>query len=91
MNVSRVLKTGLWAVLAAGILLLGFVAWALWYYRPTFERVSQDVPKRWNCWILDNQEAIAGIRQGYQDVKAGRTKPADQFLEGLRRKHDLPR
>jgi hypothetical protein len=40
MNVSRVLKTGLWAVLAAGILLLGFVAWAFWYYRPTFERVS---------------------------------------------------
>jgi hypothetical protein len=24
-------------------------------------------------------------------VKAGRTKPADQFLDDLRRKHDLPR
>ena len=39
----------------------------------------------------DYQEAIAGIRQGYQDVRAGRTRPADQFLEDLRRKHDLPR
>jgi hypothetical protein len=39
-NMRRVLKTSLWAALAAGILLFGFVAWALWYYRPTFERVS---------------------------------------------------
>jgi hypothetical protein len=39
----------------------------------------------------DYQEAVAGIRQGCQDVKAGRTKPADQFLDDLRRKHDLPR
>jgi predicted transcriptional regulator len=39
----------------------------------------------------DYQEAVAGIRRGYQDVKAGRTKPADQFLDDLRRKHDLPR
>jgi hypothetical protein len=40
---------------------------------------------------LDYQEAVASIGQGYQDVKAGRTKPADQFLDDLRRKHDLPR
>jgi len=39
----------------------------------------------------DYQEAVAGIRQGYQDVKAGRTKPADQFLDDLRRKDDLQR
>ena len=39
----------------------------------------------------DYQEAAAGIRQGYQDVKAGHTKPADQFLDDLRRKHDLQR
>jgi predicted transcriptional regulator len=39
----------------------------------------------------DYQGAIAGIRQGYQDVKAGRTRPADQFLDDLRRKHDLQR
>jgi hypothetical protein len=39
-NMRRVFKTSLWAALAAGILLFGFVAWALWYYRPTFERVS---------------------------------------------------
>ena len=39
----------------------------------------------------DYHETVAGVRQGYQDVKAGRTKPAAQFLDDLRRKHDLPR
>jgi len=39
----------------------------------------------------DYADAVEGIRQGYDDVRAGRTKPADQFLEDLRRKHDLPR
>jgi len=29
----------------------------------------------------DYQEAVRGIREGYEDVKAGRTKPADQFLD----------
>jgi predicted transcriptional regulator len=39
----------------------------------------------------DSQEATEGIRQGYEDVKAGRTKPADQFLDEFARKHGLPR
>jgi predicted transcriptional regulator len=39
----------------------------------------------------DYQEAVEGIRQGYEDVKAGRTKAADQFLDDFARKHGLPR
>ena len=39
----------------------------------------------------DYQEAVEGVRQGYEDVKAGRTKSADQFLEDFARKHGLPR
>jgi predicted transcriptional regulator len=39
----------------------------------------------------DYQEAVEGIRQGYEDVKAGRTKSADQFLDDFARKHGLPR
>jgi predicted transcriptional regulator len=35
--------------------------------------------------------AIEGIRQGYEDVKAGRTRPVAEFLSDLRRKHDIPR
>jgi predicted transcriptional regulator len=38
----------------------------------------------------DFAEAVAGIDRGYQDVKAGRTRPASEFLDELRRKHDLP-
>jgi hypothetical protein len=29
----------------------------------------------------DFQKAAEGIRRGHEDVKAGRTKPADQFLD----------
>jgi predicted transcriptional regulator len=39
----------------------------------------------------DHQEAVQGIRQGYEDVKAGRSRPADQFLDDFARKHGLPR
>jgi len=39
----------------------------------------------------DFSEAAEGIRHGYEDVKAGRTRPATEFLADLRRKHDLPR
>lgn len=39
----------------------------------------------------DYQEAVEGVRQGYEDVKAGRSRPADQFLDEFARKHGLPR
>jgi predicted transcriptional regulator len=39
----------------------------------------------------DYQEAVEAVRQGFEDVKAGRTKPADQFLDEFARKHGLPR
>jgi len=47
------------------------------------------------AWFDEEQQdvaaAVEGIRRGYEDVKAGRTRPAAEFLADLRRKHDLPR
>jgi predicted transcriptional regulator len=39
----------------------------------------------------DYAEAVEGIARGHKDMRAGRTRPADEFLADLRRKHDLPR
>lgn len=39
----------------------------------------------------DFAEAVEGVDSGYQDLKAGRTRPASEFFGELRRKHDLPR
>jgi predicted transcriptional regulator len=39
----------------------------------------------------DFAEAVEGVRDGYADLKAGRTKPAAQFLADRSSKHDLPR
>ena len=39
----------------------------------------------------DYQEAVDGIRQGYEDVKVGRSMPAEEFLDEFARKHGLPR
>ena len=39
----------------------------------------------------DYHEAVEAIRQGFEDVKSGRTKPAEQFLDEFARKHGLPR
>jgi predicted transcriptional regulator len=37
----------------------------------------------------DYAEAVEGIRRGYEDLKAGRTRPAAEALNDLRRKHEL--
>ena len=39
----------------------------------------------------DYQEAVEGVRRGYEDVKAGRTRPAADFLDELREKLGVPR
>ena len=39
----------------------------------------------------DYQEAVEAVRRGVEDVKAGRAKAADQFLDEFARKRDLPR
>jgi predicted transcriptional regulator len=39
----------------------------------------------------DYQEAVAAIQEGCEDLKAGRTQPAEEALEELRVKHGLPR
>jgi predicted transcriptional regulator len=39
----------------------------------------------------DFDEAVEGIRQGYQDAQSGFTQSADEVLEELRLKHGLPR
>jgi predicted transcriptional regulator len=33
----------------------------------------------------DSEEAVEGIRKGYEDVMAGRTRPASEFLADIRR------
>ena len=39
----------------------------------------------------DFEEAVRGIQQGYDDVNAGRSRPADQFIDDLGQKHGLSR
>ena len=41
--------------------------------------------------LLDRVETIEGIQRGLADVKAGRTKPAREVFNRLRRKHGIPR
>ena len=39
----------------------------------------------------DFKESVAAVRRGYQDLKAGRYKPAEQFFAEVREKHGFPR
>ena len=39
----------------------------------------------------DFAQAVEGIRRGYEDAEAGRSHPASDFLNDLRRKHGIPR
>jgi len=39
----------------------------------------------------DYLKAVEGIREGYEDFKAGRIQPAEKVFEELCEKHGLPR
>jgi predicted transcriptional regulator len=39
----------------------------------------------------DFQQAVDAVREGHEDLKAGRSVPAEQFLDDFARKHRLPR
>lgn len=39
----------------------------------------------------DFKEAVEGIRQGYEDVKAARTQSAEEAFDELSAQHGLPR
>jgi hypothetical protein len=41
--------------------------------------------------LLDRIDAIEAIQDGLADVKGGRTKPARQVFDRLRRRHGIPR
>ncbi len=40
---------------------------------------------------LDFEEALQGIREGIEDMKAGRTQPASEVFDELAYKHGLSR
>jgi prevent-host-death family protein len=41
--------------------------------------------------VAASADAEEGIRQGLDDVAHGRTRPARDVFDGIRRKHDIPR
>ena len=41
--------------------------------------------------LLDRVETIEALQRGFADVKAGRTRPAREVFDRLRRKHGIPR
>jgi predicted transcriptional regulator len=56
-----------------------------------FAEALDDVLAAYLDWERqDFEEAVDGIRRGYEDVEAGRTRPAEQFLDELRRKYGFP-
>ena len=38
----------------------------------------------------DFEQAVEGITRGHEDVKAGRTRPASEFLSDMRRRYGIP-
>ena len=38
----------------------------------------------------DRQQTLAAIREGLEDIKAGRTRPMTEALADIARKHNLP-
>ena len=41
--------------------------------------------------VAASADAVEGIRQGLDDIAHGRTRPAKEVFDDIRRKHDIPR
>jgi PHD/YefM family antitoxin component YafN of YafNO toxin-antitoxin module len=41
--------------------------------------------------LVERLEAIEGIRQGLEEMKAGKGRPADEVFEEIRQKYKIPR
>jgi len=41
--------------------------------------------------MLDQVEAIEGIRKGLKSVQEGRTRPVEEVFEEIRQEHEVPR
>jgi predicted transcriptional regulator len=41
--------------------------------------------------LLEAADVREAIRQGLEDVAAGRTRPAEEFFQEMRRKYAIPR
>jgi prevent-host-death family protein len=41
--------------------------------------------------VAASADAVEGIRQGLDDIAHGRTRPAKEVVDDIRRKHDIPR
>ena len=51
--------------------------------------VTLPAPKAVNLAEMSEEELNAELEKGYQDMKAGRTKPARQVFAELRKEYDL--
>ena len=50
-----------------------------------------DVLAEYFAWeAQDFEDSVEAVRRGYEDMKAGRTKPADEVHQALRRKRGFP-
>ncbi len=38
----------------------------------------------------DYADAVEGIKRGFEDIEAGRTRPAQEFFEEMRAKYNIP-
>ncbi len=48
-----------------------------------------DLVIEWDS-VRNRDEINAAIRQGLDDIDAGRHRPADEVMEELRKKHNIP-
>lgn len=54
------------------------------------------VPELCHLWQLENPsdkeraQVIAAINRGIKDIEAGNYRPADEFMDEMRRKYNIP-
>ena len=53
------------------------------------EFTIDDLVIEWDS-VRNREQINAAIREGLADIEAGRTRPAGQVTEELRRKHNIP-
>lgn len=65
------------------------------FYRFASSRVEEggveSLPECLKLWRIEREETIAAIKEGLEDVAAGRTQPLDEAIAEIRDELGLPR
>ena len=91
MNPLTSVKGAITAAVILAVVIVSVAALSLWYLLRPEPLLLQGEIDATRLDIAARVDVFEAIRQGLDDVRHGRTRPAKDVFNDIRRRHDIPR